>query len=166
MLKGDFIKHFVRVEWMAFQKAIELMKEAKLDNLYFVGKSYNVGDRGAVAITAHRGEEYFDESGHRTGLLRQAKATDFCLEQEIGEFQVDLDYMDTNPDPKDEKYFLSRIYNFDVFKKGQKESTIYIRVIFAKVNEGDDWKLIAEAVMEEKPGETPPFSEIILREYK
>ena len=140
---SDFHKRFVRVEWLAFSKVVDLIREAGFDDSYFVGRSELIGDEGKAAIRAEAGIDLYDGEG-QFSKHEELHADDFGLEEEIGEFFQKSEKLE-----RDQRFFLKRTYAFHVFEKGMGFSHISIRVAFAKLTEKDDWMLIHECVVDQ-----------------
>ena len=139
---SDFHKRFVRVEWLAFQKAVDLIREVGWDDSYFVGRSELIGDVGLAVTIADAGRELYDHEGKV--VCEELHAEDFGLREEIGEFFQKTEYSD------DRGYFLKRTYAFHVFRKGDGSSLTSVCVAFAKLAEKDDWMLVHECVTDQR----------------
>lgn len=141
---SDFQKRFVRVEWLATQKVVDLIREAGFDNTYYVGLSRLVSDEGQAIFLAELGRDLYDEHGKLVkteGLC----AEDFGLVEEIGELA-----QQSESDRNDEKYFLKRTYAFEICQKGERACYTSAWVSFAKRTEQDDWELVYECVTDQR----------------
>ena len=142
---SDFHKKFVRVEWLALQKASDLMREVGWDESYFISQSQLIGDEGLAAAKAESGRDLFDMDNQQFIRREELHAEDFGLEEEIGEFFQKSENLE-----RDYRVFLKRTYSFDVFKKGEGHSFTSIAVAFAKATEKDDWTLVHECVVDHR----------------
>ena len=142
---ANFHKDFVRVEWLAFAKVLDLMREYKLDDSYFVSSSYLQGDKGVALDIAERGRDMFDED-RRFLKTEELQAADFGLKQEIGEFHG---ASEDSPFSGND-YFLTRAYRFEIIKKGDKVYHLHAAIIFAKITEHSDWVLDHEALIDDR----------------
>jgi len=140
-----FQKRFVRVEWLAFQKAVDLIREAGFDNTYFVSHSNLIGDEGKATVLAEMGRELYDHEG-QVVKSEELRAEDFGLAEEIGEFAQRSEDIGR----RDERYFLKRTYDFQIFQKGEKVSYTSVWVSFAKRTEQDDWELVHESLTDQR----------------
>ncbi len=139
----EFEKRFVGVEWLAFQKVVDLIREAGFDNSYFVSQSNLIGDEGQAPVLAEMGRELYDREGQLV-KSEELRAEDFGLAEEIGEFAQRSE----DSGRGDEKYFLKRTYAFQIFQKGEKFS-ISAWVSFAKRTDQDDWELVHEGLTDQ-----------------
>lgn len=143
---AKFRKQFVRVEWLAVQKAVDLMREAGFDNSYFVSQAHLIGDEGQAPIMAEIGRELFDDKGKLIGF-DVLHAEDFGLENEIEEFVPLREKLAVEDGSR---YFLKRTYAFQVFQKGEVRGYVSIWVSFAKRAEQDDWEIVHECVTDQR----------------
>ena len=139
----QFHKRFVRVEWLAFQKAVDLIREAGWDDSYFVGQLELIGDVGLAVTIADAGRELYDHEG-KVVRCEELHAEDLGLQEEIGEFVQKTEYS------HDRGYFLKRTYIFHGFRKGERSSYTSVCVAFAKLMEKDDWMLVHECVTDQR----------------
>lgn len=141
---SDFHKRFVRVEWLAFQKAVDLIREVGWDDSYFMGRSELIGDEGKAAVRAEAGIDLYDGEG-QFSQREELHAEDFGLEEEIDDFFPKSDNL-----TRDQGYFLKRTYAFHVFRKGDGSSLTSVCVAFAKLTENGDWTLVHECVIDQR----------------
>lgn len=142
---SEFQKKYVRVEWLAVQKAVDLMREAGFDNSYFVRQSHLVGDEGTAPLLAEVGRELFDEDGHHV-RFESLPVKDLGFDQEIGEFEPR--YEGIGGTTYDDCYFLKRTYQFIIFRQGEKVSEKQIMISFAKRRQENDWEVVLEGVVD------------------
>lgn len=138
----EFKKKFVRVEWMAFQRAVNLMREAGLNATYFVSESNLLGDEGQAPLLAEVGRELYNKGGELV-KTEPLNAEDLGLSDDIEELAQRSD-----DSPYDGNYFLKRTYDFFVYEKGKKISNMIIHVSLAKQTQDDDWELVLESLVD------------------
>lgn len=144
-MSRKFHKNFVRVEWMAFQKAVDLLREAGFDDTYFVCQSMLRGDEGQAIVRADMGRELFDGDGNYV-TSETLRASDLGLAGDIGEFAPRPDEVNQS------EFFLQRTYSFEVIQRGAKYGYVSIWVTFVKRTEEDDWSLYYEQVTDQRRG--------------
>lgn len=142
---SGFTKQFVRVEWLALQKAVDLIREAGFDDTYFVSELDLIGDEGEALVLAEMGRELYDREG-RMIKREELHAEDFGLAEDIDEF---------TQAPKDsggrgERYFLKRTYAFQISQKGERVYHMGVVVSFAKRTQQDDWELVYECLTDQR----------------
>ncbi len=142
---SEFQKKLVRVEWLALQAAVYLIREAGFDNSYFVSQYHLIGDEGQAPVIAKMGRELYDRQGHAI-KWEELRAEDFGLEGEIGDFARQSEDMSRTG----AQYFLKRTYEFLVFQRDEKVSYTNVWVSFAKRTEDDDWELVHECVTDHR----------------
>ena len=142
---SDFNKRFVRVEWLAFQKAVDLIREAGFDDSYFVGLSRLIGDEGIAVWRSQAGRELHDDTGQFV-KHEELAAEDLGLEDEIGE----LVQRSEDSGRHGEQYFLKRTYAFEIFQQGARFSYVCLWVSFAKHTEKDDWEVVHECLTDQR----------------
>jgi hypothetical protein len=133
------------VEWLAVQKAVDLIREAGFDTTYFVSQLNLIGDEGKAPVLAEIGRELYDRDG-KAVKNEELRAEDFGLAEEIGEFAQRSE----DSGRRDDGYFLKRTYAFQIFQKGEKVSYVSAWVSLAKRTEQDDWELVHECLVDRR----------------
>lgn len=144
MKKSTFRKSFVRVEWLALQTVVDLLREAGFDN-YYVVQSTMMGDEGEAALLANRGRDLYDLDGTAVSNVK-LQPIELGLEGEVDSF-----YLQPSDNGRlDNRFFLKRTYSFQTLQKGERVGYVDVWVSFAKRTKHDDWEVVHEVVTDQR----------------